>query len=552
MDNRRLILLVIFSMSLVMLWDAWLKHNQPKTPAATATTQSATPVPTAPGAVAAPPASSTQAVARAEREKAPKLLVETDLVRAEISALGGDLVRLELLKHGANDDPKKPFVLFEEGGAHTYLAQSGLIGSGLPNHKTVFSLPASGKLVLKDGEQSLVVRLDAPEEDGLKVSKLLTFHRGTYVVDVAYEIMNGSAKTVSGRAYYQLVRDTKSAATTAGFFGGAQTYTGPAFYTEAAKYMKVDFGVIEKNEKLDEKLPKPASDGWVAMVQHYFVSAYAPVSGQRTFFAEPLVDGLVRVGLIQPLEALASGAKTTVSVPLYVGPQEQSKLSVLAPGLDLVVDYGMLTVIAAPIFWCLSWLHKLVGNWGWAIIALTVLIKLAFFPLSAASYKSMAKMKTIMPRMKRIQEQYKDDRMKMNQEMMELYKKEKVNPMGGCWPILIQMPVFIALYWVLLGAVEMRQAPWLGWITDLSIKDPYFILPIIMGVTSLIQMKLNPAPTDPVQAKVMMFMPIFFTVMMAWFPAGLVLYWVVNNILSIGQQWYIIRMIEGGGKAASS
>ncbi|MCX9155633.1 membrane protein insertase YidC [Niveibacterium sp. 24ML] len=551
MDNRRLILLVIFSMSLVMLWDAWLKHNQPKTPAAVAAaaTQGATPVPSAPGVVAAPPVSGTEAVARAERQKAPKLLIETDLIRAEVSALGGDLVRLELLKHGANDDPKKPFVLFEEGGAHTYLAQSGLIGAGLPNHKTVFALPTTGKLVLKDGEQSLVVRLEAPEQNGIKVAKVLTFHRGTYVVDVGYEINNASTGAVTGHAYYQLTRDTKSAETTAGFFGGAQTYTGPAFYTEAEKYKKIDFSSIEKNEA---KLPKPAADGWVAMVQHYFVSAYVPAAGQREFYARPLDGGLVSAGVIQPFAALAAGAKATVSVPLYVGPQEQNKLSALAPGLDLVVDYGWLTVIAAPIFWCLAWLHKLVGNWGWAIIALTVLIKLAFFPLSAASYKSMAKMKTIMPRMKRIQEQYKDDRMKMNQEMMELYKKEKVNPMGGCWPILIQMPVFIALYWVLLGAVEMRQAPWLGWITDLSIKDPYFVLPIIMGVTSLIQMKLQPAPADPVQAKVMMFMPVFFTVMMAWFPAGLVLYWVVNNVLSIGQQWYIIRMIEGGGKAANS
>jgi len=285
----------------------------------------------------------------------------------------------------------------------------------------------------------------------------------------------------------------------------------------------------------------------VAMIQQYFVTAFLPKEGRREFFTQDVGNGLYSAGVKLPLASIAAGGKSLVSVPLYAGPQEQDTLKKLAPGFDLVVDYGWLTVIAAPLFWLLSFLHSLVRNWGWAIILMTVLIKLAFFPLSAASYRSMAKMKTLMPRMKLIQQQHAEDRMKMNQEMMELYKKEKVNPMGGCWPILIQMPVFIALYWVLLGAVEMRQAPWLGWIVDLSAKDPYFILPFIMGITSLVQVKLNPAPADPVQAKVMLVMPVVFTVMMAWFPAGLVVYWVVNNLLSIGQQWYITRMMNAGG-----
>lgn len=548
MDNRRLILLVIFSMSLVMLWDAWQKHNQPKLPVASVATQATTPTPTAAGS-ADKPATAPLAASAEERAKAPRLTIETDMIRAQVSALGGDIVHLELRKHGANNAPKEPLVLFDDGGAHTYLAQSGLIGNGLPTHKTLFALPASGNVQLRDGDDAVTVRLQAPEQGGVKVAKTLTFHRGSYVIDVGYEIDNGGTTPVAGHVYYQLTRDTKAAENTAGFFGGAQTYTGPAFYTEAEKYTKVDFKSIEKNEA---KPPKPAGDGWVAMVQHYFVSAYAPKDGQREFFARPLDGGLASAGVIQPLPAVVAGQKAATSAPLYVGPQEQEKLSALAPGLDRVVDYGRLAIIAEPIFWCLSWIHKVVGNWGWAIIALTVLIKLAFFPLSAASYKSMAKMKTIMPRMKRIQDQYKDDRMKMNQEMMELYKKEKVNPMGGCWPILIQMPVFLALYWVLLGAVEMRQAPWLGWITDLSIKDPFFILPIIMGVTSLIQMRLSPSSPDPVQQKVMMFMPVFFTVMMAWFPSGLVLYWVVNNLLSIGQQWYITRMFGVDSKATHS
>jgi len=305
--------------------------------------------------------------------------------------------------------------------------------------------------------------------------------------------------------------------------------------------------IAEKKAKFVTK----AADGWAAMVQHYFVAGWVPVEGEREFFANQVSSDLYSAGVILPVAAIAPGQTGKLSVPLYAGPQEQSRLEKFAKGFDLVVDYGWLTIIAAPLFWVLEWFHKLTGNWGWAIILVTIALKALFFPLSAASYKSMAKMKTLGPRLQRMKEQYGDDKMKMQQAMMDLYKREKVNPLGGCLPILIQIPVFIALYWVLLGVVEMRGAPWLGWIQDLSVKDPYYILPLIMGATSLIQTRLNPAPPDPIQAKVMMMMPILFTFMFLWFPAGLVLYWVVNNSLSIAQQWQINRMIAAGGKTAA-
>ena len=324
------------------------------------------------------------------------------------------------------------------------------------------------------------------------------------------------------------------------------TFTGPAFSPSAAKFPKVEFSHISDKKG---KIPAKSQDGWVAMVQHYFVSAWLPQgAAEREFFAREVGKDMYSVGVIMSVASVAPGANGKLVVPLYAGPQEQEKLAKIAPGLDLVVDYGWLTMIAAPIFWVLQWLHGFLGNWGWAIIGLTLLLKLAFFPLSAASYKSMAKMRVLTPKLMKLKEAYGDDKQRLNQEMMALYKREKVNPLGGCLPVLVQIPVFIALYWVLLGTVEMRNAPWLGWITDLSVKDPYYVLPLIMGATMFIQTKLNPTPPDPIQAKVMLYMPIVFTGMFLFFPAGLVLYWTVNNILSIAQQWQITRMVEAGEK----
>lgn len=544
MANQRLILFLIFSFSLVMLWDAW--HKQGQTPVAPATTASVqgvggagsanapVPVPTANTI----PGVSAQAV---QADNAARLEVATDLYNAEISAQGGDLVRLELRRHRATEDKGANFVLFD--AKHSYAAQSGLIGTSLPTHKTVWQLPA-GKFEMKDGEQELKVRLTAPATDGIQVAKVYTFKRNSYLIDVEYEVANGSAAAIAPHAYFQLTRDGQAPDDATRMMS---TFTGPAFYTEADKFHKTTFEDIAKAKA---KIPAKADNGWVAMIQHYFVSAWLPAKGEREFFAREIGKDLYSVGVIVPVDAIAPGATGKLGVPLFAGPQEQDKLAKVAPGFDLVVDYGWLTVVAAPIFWVLQWINSFIGNWGWSIILLTIAIKALFFPLSAASYKSMAKMRVLAPKLQKLKETYGDDKQRLNQEMMEMYKKEKVNPLGGCLPILVQIPVFIALYWVLMGTVEMRGAPWLGWITDLSTKDPYFIMPLIMGATMLIQTRLNPAPPDPMQAKIMMLMPIVFTGMFLFFPAGLVLYWTVNNVLSIAQQWQVNRMIEASGLKA--
>jgi YidC/Oxa1 family membrane protein insertase len=458
--------------------------------------------------------------------------VVTDLVSADISAQGGDLVRLELLRHPATEKPGEHFVLIDP--SHAYTAQSGLIGAGLPNHKSGWKLPAD-KLELKDGQDELRVPLESAIEGGGKVVKTYIFKRGSYLVDVEHQVVDAAAPA-GAHAYFQITRDDKAPA---GSNSMMSTFTGAAIYTDQEKFKKVEFGDFGGKGKH----PTKAADGWVALVQHYFFTAWLPASGEREYFTRKLDGGLFATGLVTPFEG-----KSTV--PLYAGPQEQDKLEKIAPGLELVVDYGWLTMIAAPMFWVLEWIFKMVGNWGWAIILLTVLIKAIFFPLSAASYKSMAKMRVLTPKLMKLKETYADDRARMNQEMMELYKREKVNPLGGCLPIMVQIPVFIALYWVLLGTVEMRGAPWLAWITDLSIKDPFYVLPIIMGVTMVVQTKLNPTPPDPMQAKIMLWMPVIFTGMFLFFPAGLVLYWVVNNVLSIAQQWQCNRMIESAGLKA--
>ncbi|MDK9702090.1 MAG: membrane protein insertase YidC [Sulfuritalea sp.] len=543
MDNRRLILLLVFSFSLIMLWDAWQRQGQPQPGKATVTaapsasaSAGAVPTPTVPGTGAAALPATVPSAAAVAAAGAAKATIKTDLYVADISSQGGDIIRLELVRHPDSEDKSKHFVLFENGGKHIYVAQSGLIGEGLPNHKTEWKLPA-GELALKDGEKELEVRLEASTASGGKVVKTYVFHRGSYQIDVRHE-----GVTAGAHAYYQITRDGKPAeAQGSSMMMGVTTFTGPAVYTNAEKYQKVEFADILKNKA---KFAQKADDGWVAMVQHYFVSAWLPVgSTAREFYMRKVGEDLFSAGVILPVGA---DGKSTVS--LYAGPQEQTNLEKIAPGLDLVVDYGWLTVIAAPLFWVLGAIHKLVGNWGWAIIGLTLLLKLAFFPLSAASYKSMAKMRVLTPKLVKLKEAYGDDKQRLNQEMMALYKKEKVNPLGGCLPVLVQIPVFIALYWVLLGTVEMRNAPWLGWITDLSVKDPYYVLPLIMGATMFIQTKLNPTPPDPIQAKVMLFMPIMFTGMFLFFPAGLVLYWTVNNVLSIAQQWQITRLVEAGEK----
>ena len=536
MDTQRLILLFIFGFSVLMLWEAWQREHQPKPPAHAE--QAA--APKAPSAAAAPSQGATIGAPATAAQKGESIVITTDLVVAEIDTLGGTLKRLELLKHKDSADPDKNFVLISP--AHQYEAQSGLAGDGGPNHRSLWQASA-GPRALAPGADRVQLRLTATGKDGVEVEKTYTFRRNSYVIDVSMRVHNGGKAPLATYAYFQLTHDGKPEGqrnSVAETFG-AQSFTGFAVYSEEHKYQKVHPADIDKG-KAD--YVKQAKDGWLALVQHYFVSAWlAPQGMLRDYLLEKRQDGSYAGRLLVPVN-VASGADATVDVPLYAGPQEKRRLEAAAPGLDLVVDYGWLAIIAWPLFWLLEKLHGLTGNWGVAIILLTVLIKLVFFPLSATSYRSMAKMKLITPRLTKIREMYANDRQKMNQAMMELYKTEKINPLGGCFPILVQIPVFIALYWVLLAAIELRHAPFILWIHDLAALDPYFVLPILMTATMVLQTRMNPVPPDPVQAQVMKFMPYIFSIFFFFFPAGLVLYWLVNNILSILQQWQIQRMFN--------
>ncbi len=542
MDTQRLILFFVFSFSLLLLWDAWQKQYAPKPPAGAPVVKEAPSVPAPAGKPAvAPPVAGGAVPSAARAAKGEIVIVRTDLLVAEIDTLGATLRRVELLRHKDAVDPSKNFVLL--GPEHRYEAQSGLAGEGGPNHRTLWRVLA-GERSLGEGRDTLELRLAAEGRDGIAVEKVYTFRRDSYVIDVALELKNGGASPHGGFAYFQTTHDGRTSGngnSLAQSFG-AQSFTGFATFSAERKFEKIAAGDLDKG-KAD--YVKHAADGWLAFVQHYFVSAWLPPERlARDYVVERRQDGTYAGRLLVALPSIAPGASARTAVGFYAGPQEQRRLKAAAPGLDLVVDYGWLTIIAWPLFWLLEKCYALSGNWGVAIILLTVLIKLLFFPLSAASYKSMAKMKLITPRLTRIREMYAHDRAKMNQAMMELYKTERINPLGGCFPILVQIPVFIALYWVLLAAIELRHAPFVLWIKDLSALDPYYVLPVLMTITMVVQTKMNPTPPDPVQAKVMQFMPYVFSIFFFFFPAGLVLYWLVNNILSILQQWQIQRMFD--------
>ncbi|ARU86476.1 membrane protein insertase YidC [Pseudomonas sp. M30-35] len=496
--------------------------------------------------------------------------VKTDVLNLAIDPRGGDVVQLTLPQYPRRQDrPDVPFQLFDNGNERIYLAQSGLIGSNAPDKSSGRALWSSAQksYELADGQDQLVVDLTL-SEGGVNYIKRYTFKRGlnpecsakeqmlkkpgcidpsSYKVDVKYLIDNQSGAAWSGNMFAQLKRDdsddpSKTTATS------TATYLGAAMSTPDSTYQKVSMKDIDK-----KPVKETVSGGWIAWLQHYFVTAWVPDQSENNVIqTRKDSQGNYIVGYTSPALNVAAGSTGEIGASLYAGPKIQKYLGSLSPGLELTVDYGILWFLAQPIFWLLQHIHSILGNWGWSIIVLTCIIKLIFFPLSAASYKSMARMRAVAPKMAALKEQFGDDRQKMSQGMMELYKKEKINPLGGCLPILVQMPVFLALYWVLLESVEMRQAPWMFWITDLSIKDPFFILPIIMGASMFIQQQLNPTPPDPMQAKVMKMMPIIFTFFFLWFPAGLVMYWVVNNCLSIAQQWYITRKIEAATKAAEA
>ncbi len=541
MDNQRLILFIVFSFSLLLLWETWQDQHAPAPVAPTTATvaSGATAAPTPSQAMNAPAA----APAQAGFAKGSRAVVETDVLRATIDANGGDLRQLQLLSYRETENKNQVLTLFEDNQTTPYLAQSGLVGKGLPTHRSLFDLNA-GNYRLGDNAATLEVPLVWNDPvSGVRVEKTYIFKRGSYQIDVRTRVINRGALPIDLTPYYQFSRHGEAPRGSTFFL---PTYTGAAVYTDAKKFQKIAFTDI-KDGKAD--FEKTANNGWVGLVQHHFVSAWLPVGNIKREFYTRETGGVYSAGVILAEGMLAPGQQKTFSVPLYAGPQTQTVLEKTAPGLDLARDYGWLTPLAYPIFWALEKIERVVGNWGWAIIILTILLKLALYPLSAAGYKSMAKMKTLTPRLQKLKDSYGDDRAKLHQAMAEMYKTEKINPLGGCLPILIQIPVFIALYWVLLAAVEMRGAPWVGWITDLTSPDPWFILPIIMGITSILQVKLNPQPMDPMQAKIMMVMPVMFTVMFVFFPAGLVLYWVVNNILSIAQQWAINKQVEGGAKA---
>ena len=475
--------------------------------------------------------------------------VKTDVLDIAIDPQGGDIAQLRLpLYPRRQDHPDVPFQLFDNGNERTYLAQSGLTGVDGPDARSsgrpVFSTDKK-TYELAPGQDQLVVDLKF-SENGINYIKRFTLKRGLYDVQVSYLIDNESSKPWNGNLFAQLKRDASSDPSSSTATGTA-TYLGAALWTSSEPYKKVSMKDIDKAQ-----LKETVQGGWVAWLQHYFVTAWIPQKGDNNVVQTRKDNqGNYIIGFTGPTLTVEPGKTAETSATLYAGPKSQGVLKELSPGLELTVDYGILWFIAQPIFWLLQHIHSLVGNWGWSIIFLTMLIKGIFFPLSAASYKSMARMRAVAPKLAALKEQFGDDRQKMSQAMMELYKKEKINPLGGCLPILVQMPVFLSLYWVLLESVEMRQAPFMLWITDLSIKDPFFILPIIMGATMFIQQRLNPTPPDPMQAKVMKLMPIIFTFFFLWFPAGLVLYWVVNNCLSIAQQWYITRKVEAATKKAA-
>ena len=551
MDNKRLFLLISLGFVLLLIWQAWQRdYGQPPQATQPASTASQAPAPSAtPGApdvpnAAKPATAPTTAIApdgapntaQPILEQGQTIGVVTDVIKAEISTVGGDLRKLDLLAYpAAANKPNVPFRLFNDNLPNLFVAQSGLLaGAHGPDHHALFSAEQTAYR-MADNANELKVPLRWTSPDGVTITRTYTFQRHSYEIKIDYQVSNTTAQEWRGRMYGQLQRNDDKA--NQSFF--IYTYTGGVLNSPENRYEKITF-----DNMADQDLSRDVKDGWAAMLQHYFVGAWVPARDQINHYYSKVLDGARYVlGVITPEQVIAAGQTGTLSMRLYVGPKLQDHLQEVAPGLELTVDYGLLTVLAQPIFWLLKYIHGVVNNWGWAIVLLTLLIKLVFYKLSAASYKSMANMRRLQPRIAALRERYADDRQKMSQGMMELYKTEKINPLGGCLPVLVQIPVFIALYWVLLESVELRQASFILWLQDLSAPDPYYILPLLMGITMFIQQKLSPAPPDPLQAKVMMVLPVVFTLFFAFFPAGLVLYWVVNNTLSIAQQWYITKTV---------
>ncbi|TCK16899.1 protein translocase subunit yidC [Thiogranum longum] len=553
MDNPRVLLAIALSFIILLMWQSWMDDYGPAPEqqvvegAATETTDTTgEQIQPAPDDMPTSEVLAQKAVDSLPDTKpsaqpaGEQIEVLTDTYRAVIDTRGGTLVELDLLQYPETHDPDSPpFKLLEQGDAQLFIAQSGLRTGKTdaePNHHALFTADQT-HYRLADGAKVIEVPLHWTDSKGVQVTKTYRFHRSSYLINVGFEVANKSSSNWSARPYYQLQRTPLQKKSRFLY-----TYTGGVIYSPEEKYEKISFSDME-----DENLSRDIKGGWAAMLQHYFLGAIIPdPEATAHYYTRALGNERYLIGFSDQGLSVAPGEQAVTGIRFFAGPKLQHMMAEVAPGLELTVDYGKLTLLAQPIFWLLEKIHALVGNWGWSIIFLTMLIKGMFFKLSETSYRSMAKMRNLAPRMKALKERYGDDKQKLNQAMMEMYKTEKVNPLGGCLPVLVQIPVFIALYWVLLESVEMRQAPFMLWLQDLSSADPYFILPLLMGITMLIQQKLNPAPMDPIQAKVMMVLPVVFTVFFAFFPSGLVLYWVVNNTLSIAQQYVITKRVERG------
>lgn len=562
MDNRRLILVVALGFVLISLWQAWTRDQSQSAQQAAATMQNAA-IPGSPAgptaaqdipATPAPAASDqtqgalpgTPAAKSTSTKAAQTITVKTDVLALKISLQGGVIDEADLLKYPEEQDKADPVRLLTDSHGFVYVAQSGLIGekgAPAPDHYAEYTAPQT-EYTLTPGENELRIPLSW-EKDGIKITKWIIIKRGDYTVQVEYKIDNTSQTPWAASQYRQLTR--------LGTTPGTQlvhTYTGTVYAGDVpGSKDRLAYEKIPFEEMLKTKLSKDLSSGWVAIIQHYFMSAWVPSDRQQVNHFYTLVSDknnqtLYTIGMSSPVTTIPAGGSGELSSTLYVGPKIQANLAPLAQGLNLTIDFGIFTVIADPIFWLLKHFHEWVGNWGWSIVLVTLVIKLFFLWPSAISYRSMAKMRAVTPKMKQLKEKFGEDRQKLSQEMMKLYQREKINPLGGCLPIVIQIPVFISLYWVLAESVELRQAPWILWIHDLSQKDPYFVLPLLMGISMFIQQKLNPAPVDPMQQKIFAWLPVIFTVFFSFFPAGLVLYWFVNNLLSIAQQYTITRKIE--------
>ncbi len=551
MDNIKTFLIFGLLVVSLLLWEAWQKeYVRSAQVAEQAAAQSPAPVSAVSGQEAVKgdlpdlpidnvvadgslPAIEVGAVTRTTQSQ---VHVKTDVMDVYIDPKGADIRRLALLKYPIeSSDPNVPVQFLNDAAGQFFVVQSGLRSDAkAPTHYEQYAAEQS-EYVLSDGVDTLVVPLHWQSDDGLKVTKTYRFKRDSYLVDVDYQVTNASGQTFSAYPYAQFNRNRPSDDSMLIY-----TYTGAVFSSPGEEYEKIDFDDLD-----DAAYLKTSTSGWASMIQHYFVAALIPAldDQEKSFYGKSINEQNYTAGMKMPTVTIAAGDSAQAKYSMYLGPKEHKRLEPIVEYLDLTVDYGVLTIISQPLFTVMEWIHKVTNNWGWSIVFLTVLIKLAFYKLSAASYRSMAGMRKLTPKLATLKERFGDDKQQFNKAMMELYKTEKINPLGGCLPVLVQMPVFLAFYWVLVESIELRQADFIWWLNDLTAMDPYFILPVLFGVSMFIQQKLNPAPQDPAQAMVMKAFPLVFTVFFAFFPSGLVLYWVVNNILSIAQQWYITRQM---------